>query len=73
MADAEDKWEDNVSGFSIISGKKVSFFVDRECILCSVCEEVAPKNFRLSDEEDHDICYNSKSAHKPWNVVQSTL
>ena len=57
MADAEDKWEDNVSGFSIISGKKVSFFVDRECILCSVCEEVAPKNFRLSDEEDHDICY----------------
>tara|TARA_R110000851_G_scaffold91748_5_gene200295 strand:+ start:4421 stop:4684 length:264 start_codon:yes stop_codon:yes gene_type:complete len=57
MADSEDKWEDNVNGFSIISGKKVSFFVDRECILCSVCEEVAPKNFRLSDEEDHDICY----------------
>ncbi len=57
MADPNDKWEDNVDGFSIIAGKKVSFYVDRECILCSVCEEVAPNNFRMNDDENHDICF----------------
>ena len=57
MAGVNDKWEDNVKGSSTINGKKVSFFVDRECILCSVCEDVAPKNFRLSDDETHDIVY----------------
>ena len=57
MADREDKWEDNVLGTSIIKGKKYSFYVDKECILCSVCSDEAPDNFRESDEEDHDICY----------------
>ena len=57
MADRDEMWPDNVGGFSIIAGKKVSFYVDRECILCSVCEDVAPKNFRMSDDDTHDICY----------------
>ena len=57
MADPDQKWHDNVGGTSIVSGKKVSFYVDKECILCSVCEDVAPKNFRMNDDEDHDICY----------------
>ena len=48
MADKNDVWEDNIGGFTI---------VDRECILCSVCSDAAPNNFRISDEEDHDICY----------------
>ena len=57
MADPDDKWEDNIPGFSIIKGKKVSFYVDKECILCSVCSDEAPENFRMADEEDHDICF----------------
>jgi ferredoxin len=65
MADKNDKWEDNVGGFSIIAGKKVSFYVDKECILCSVCEEVAPKNFRMNDSDDHDICYK-----QPENEIE---
>ena len=48
MADRNDKWPDNVPG---------KFYVDRECILCSVCSDAAPMNFRMSDDEDHDICY----------------
>lgn len=48
MADSTDKWEDNASG---------KFYVDRECILCSVCSDAAPKNFRMSVAEDHDICF----------------
>ena len=41
----------------VTSGKPVSFYVDKECILCSVCSDAAPNNFRMSDEEDHDICF----------------
>ncbi len=57
MADASNIWEDNIGGNAMINGKQVSFYVDMECILCSVCSDAAPNNFRMSDEEDHDICY----------------
>ena len=57
MANRDDIWDDNVRGSSEIDGKKVSFFVDRECILCSVCHECAPKNFRMADSEEYDICF----------------
>ena len=40
-----------------INGQTVNFYVDKECILCSVCSDAAPNNFRMSDDEDHDICY----------------
>ena len=48
MADKNDKFKDNVPG---------KFYVDRECIVCSVCADAAPNNFRESDDGDHDICY----------------
>ncbi|MCB9744456.1 MAG: ferredoxin [Alphaproteobacteria bacterium] len=57
MPDPTQKWEDNVPGFSIVSGRKIGFYVDKECILCSVCSDAAPNNFRMSDDEDHDICF----------------
>ena len=57
VADKNDKWHDNIDGFTIIAGKKVSFYVDMECILCSVCSDAAPANFKISDDDDHDVCY----------------
>ena len=57
LAEKEEKWEDNVGGNVTINGQTVSFYVDKECILCSVCGDAAPNNFRMSDDEDHDICY----------------
>ena len=57
MADRENIWDDNIRGEAEIEGKRYSFYVDMECILCSVCSDAAPNNFRMSDEEDHDICY----------------
>ena len=56
MADPKNIWKDNARGESVIAGKRVSFYVDLECILCSVCSDAAPNNFRMSDAEDHDIC-----------------
>ena len=57
MADRNDKYEDNIGGAVTINGKKYSFYVDTECILCSVCSDCAPENFRVSDDDDHDIVY----------------
>jgi ferredoxin len=48
MASVQDRWEDNVPG---------EWYVDRSCILCSLCSELAPRNFRESDDGDHDIVY----------------
>ena len=57
MADVAEKWEDNINGEATINGQRVSCYVDKECMLCSVCSDAAPNNFRMSDDEDHDICY----------------
>ena len=57
VADWKNRWADNVGGTNVVGGKKYGFFVDKECILCSVCSDAAPNNFRMSDDEDHDICY----------------
>lgn len=57
MADWKYRWEDNVGGSSVIGGKKVGYYVDKECILCSVCGDAAPNNFRMSDAENHNIVY----------------
>lgn len=61
MADPTNKWEDNVVENVTIEGKTLSFYVDKECILCSVCSDAAPNNFRMSDDEDHDIVYKQPS------------
>ena len=67
MADWKNKWEDNIGGSAVIAAKKYGFYVDKECILCSVCSDAAPNNFRMSDAEDHDICY--KQPDSPEEVA----
>jgi ferredoxin len=57
MAKPSNRWEDNAGGEVTLGGKRLSFYVDKECILCSVCSDAAPRNFRMSDDEDHDVCY----------------
>lgn len=48
MANADDKWDDNVPG---------TWYVDKTCILCSLCVQLAPNNFRESDAGDHDYVF----------------
>jgi len=50
VADPRDQWPDNVGGSTAIEGRRWSFYTDRQCILCSVCTDVAPRNFRRSGE-----------------------
>jgi ferredoxin len=48
MGDSAEKYEDNVPG---------KWYVDKKCILCSVCSEAAPGNFREADSGDHDVVF----------------
>lgn len=48
MGDRSERYEDNVPG---------RWYVDKKCILCSVCSEAAPKNFREASAGDHDIVF----------------
>lgn len=45
MAEINERYEDNVPG---------RWYVDKKCILCSVCSEAAPLNFKESPDGDHD-------------------
>ena len=49
MADHTQRWDDNVAG---------PWYVDRSCILCSLCSELAPKSFKESSAGDHDIVFH---------------
>jgi ferredoxin len=55
VAEKERMWEDNELR-RLKPGYPV-FYVDRECILCSVCQDAAPACFRLSESEDHNVVY----------------
>lgn len=46
MADKSNVWEDNSAG---------SWYVDKNCILCGVCVDVAAENFKEADAGDHAI------------------
>ena len=59
MADKNDRYEDNVPG---------QWYVDKKCIICSVCSEAAPKNFKEAGNGDHDIVY--KQPTTPEEVAQ---
>lgn len=53
MAELNERYEDNVPG---------KWYVDKKCILCSVCSEAAPKNFKEADSGDHDVVYKQPTA-----------
>jgi len=48
MANTQDRFEDNAKG---------SWYVDKQCILCSLCAELAPNNFKESSSGNHDYVY----------------
>ncbi len=64
MADATRRWEDSVPG---------AFYVDKECILCSLCVDLAPENFKESDDEDHDHVFKQPETDVERNACKDAL
>ncbi len=60
MADKIERYEDNVTW---------KWYVDKKCILCSVCSEAAPKNFKEAPSGDHDFVF--KQPETPEEEQQS--
>ncbi len=48
MADINLRNPDNVPG---------PWFTDEDCIICGLCSEIAPENFRVSDDGTHNIVF----------------
>ncbi len=46
MADRAKRVPDNIPG---------AFYVDRECIDCDLCREVAPENFQRNEDEGYSF------------------
>ncbi len=64
MASVDEKWEDNVEG---------KYYVDKECILCSLCVDVAPDTFRESEDGDHDIVYKQPSTDEEIEAAEDAM
>ena len=64
MADANAIWEDNTPG---------KWYVDRNCILCSLCCDLAPENFKESDAGDHDLVFKQPENEKERSACQEAL
>ena len=73
MAEAEHAWWDNVGGHAVIEGRRVALYVDRECIVCRVCSELAPAHFRLSASEDHDVCFQQPRTPDELKACEAAL
>jgi len=48
MAERENRVPDNKPG---------AYYVDRECIDCDLCREVAPENFERNEDEGYSYVY----------------
>jgi len=64
MADPNERWDDNVPG---------KWYVDKSCIICSLCSELAPNNFKEADAGDHDIVYKQPENDEEMQQCQEAL
>lgn len=64
MADLAEKWEDNTGG---------AWYVDKNCILCSLCVDLAPGNFKESDDGDHDVVFKQPVSDDEMDQCKEAL
>ena len=53
MAEKQNRVPDNKTG---------SYYVDRECIDCDLCREVAPENFERNEDEGYSFVYKQPAS-----------
>jgi ferredoxin len=64
MANPTDKWEDNVTG---------KWYVDKQCILCSLCTDLAPSNFKESASGDHDFVFKQPESEEEASQCRDAM
>ena len=64
MAQLDQRYEDNVAG---------RFYVDEACIICGLCNEVAPDHFRESENGGYNIVYSQPTNSAEIELVMEAL
>ena len=64
MAEKANRLPDNKSG---------PFYVDRECIDCDLCREVAPENFERNEDEGHSYVYKQPESEDELKQCEEAL
>ena len=64
MADKRSKVIENTTG---------KFYVDQECIGCHLCAEIAPDNFKITDDGDHDYVFQQPKDEKQLVLCQEAI
>jgi len=64
MADAENKYPDNVTG---------TFYVDDQCIDCDLCRETAPDNFTSQDHGGYSFVYKQPSTDEERALCEEAM
>ncbi len=64
MAASTEKWSDNANG---------KYYVDKNCIMCDVCREIAPQIFMESDDGDHHILTRQPTNSSEEEAVRDAM
>jgi ferredoxin len=64
MADAANKYSDNVTG---------KFYVDDQCIDCDLCRETAPANFTRNDDGGHSFVFKQPESPEEEALCQEAM
>jgi ferredoxin len=64
MADAENKYPENVPG---------KFYVDDQCIDCDLCRETAPANFKRNDDGGHSYVYKQPESPEEETLCKEAM
>lgn len=64
MANLDERYEDNVPG---------KYYVDKQCIFCSLCVEIAPENFKEAEDGEHDIVYKQPDNEEEEAKVREAM
>lgn len=64
MASGTERWDDNVSG---------KYYVDKNCIMCNVCQDIAPELFRESEDGDHHILAKQPATSSEEESVRDAM
>lgn len=64
MAEIEDKLPDNIEG---------RFYVDRQCIDCDVCRDLAPSHFKQNRDNGYSFVYKQPETDEEQRLCEEAM
>ncbi len=64
MADKANRYDDNADG---------KYYIDEECTACGVCQDEAPDNIKMTDDESHAIVFKQPDGDEEIEAMQSAI